>query len=357
MAETSAKNHLIGLDTLRFAAAAWVAASHGARLPLDKMLPAESLPGKVLVALNNGIFNGPAAVLLFFVVSGFVIHRPYIGKDHLDLRSFYARRLTRIVPPTIAILAICWAAGPIYFEKLSSVMWSLYCEIAYYLIYPALFLLFRRGLTGPTFLATTAIALVIIAATWPVLYYWEFSMPVMIVIGLPNWILGCLLAEAVARRRDTPGTIDRSIWAWRLGAIALTAAFKVPVTHGPIPIGYPASLWLFAIYCYFWVGYELAYFRHHAHWDLLEKFGSASFSLYLVHNPVIGLFESLRERYPGLDQGLVSNIAIWAAQICAIAAATYVFYRCVEYPFHRLARKLGARPASSPAAVGQQAGG
>lgn len=63
-------NNIAGLDTLRFFAAAWVVCFHGARFPLGNMSSDKSLFANVATALNNGLFNGVAAVMLFFVMCG-----------------------------------------------------------------------------------------------------------------------------------------------------------------------------------------------------------------------------------------------------------------------------------------------
>lgn len=159
------------------------------------------------------------------------------------------------------------------------------------------------------------------------------------------------------RARDVRVDPGASIWLWRFGAIALSAALKVPVTHGPVEIGYPASLWLFAIYCYFWVGRELDYFSNRPSRNILEIFGSASFSLYLVHYPVIGYFESEWVSGVAFNDTVAANLLAWAAQLCAIAAATYAFYMLVEAPFHRLARKLGTRRSRGSTAEEAQPSG
>lgn len=57
--------------------------------------------------------------------------------------------------------------------------------------------------------------------------------PLLIVVAAPNWILGCLLAERMARQES------KAIWAWRLGAIAMSAGLKALVSHGQLRFGYP----------------------------------------------------------------------------------------------------------------------
>lgn len=339
----AAASRIDGLDTLRLVAAAWVALSHGARLPLAEITD-ELGRGRWLGALNNGLFNGVAAVMMFFVVSGFVIHRPQAGGRALDPVDHYVRRLTRIVPPVIVTQAVCLALGPEFVARFEGILWSVYCEIAYYALYPLLLPLFRRFSIRRIFMATTLLSLVLIAWTWPVSYHSELDIPRLVLIGLPSWILGCLLAE-----RDVAGRLTRfgDIRVWRIAAVVLSAAMKVPVTHGPIHVGYPAGHWLFAIFAFFWIGREIVHFRASPPPAWTERLGGASYSLYLAHTAVIMVFaEAVIDGAPlgGLiGGGVAAWLVAWAAQLAGIMALTAAFHLLVEAPFHRLARRLARR--------------
>ena len=330
-----------GLDTLRLVAAAWVALAHGARAPLAEIAaihPGWSLPA----ALNNALFNGVAAVMMFFVVSGFVIHLPQARGRSLDVAEHYARRLVRIVPPVLAAQCVVWLAGDAVAGQFRNILWSIWCEVAYYIAYPVLLPLFRRIGTRTVFAATTAVALALIAATWPTPYYSELPLVPLVLIGLPSWILGCLLAERLVADEIRPAG---DIWAWRFGAVVLSALMKIPVTHGPIHLGFPSDHWIFAIYCYLWIGNEIARFAKVPPPEILEAGGRASYSLYLVHFCVIipfGVWIASIVAAGGSGAATIGSVALlWVAELAAIAAATAVFHIVVERPSHRLARHLG----------------
>jgi peptidoglycan/LPS O-acetylase OafA/YrhL len=274
--------------------------------------------------------------MLFFVISGYVIHRAGVGREKLGAGRFLLRRLTRIVPPVVIIYLACQCAGPDYVASLTRVLWSRYCEIAYYLLYPLLFIAFRRGWTLHVLVLTSIVAAVVLASIGPLDYYWEAPMIPLIVMGLPNWILGCLLAERQAR---ATAVTPSAIWLWRIGAIVLSAGLKVLVSHGPLRVGYPESHWIIALYAYFWVGRELAFYRLRAPPVWSEAAGRLSFSLYLVHGPVMEIFGIVR--LPAASLGVGMGAFLWLSQLVAIGVATWLFYRLVEAPFHRLARNLG----------------
>lgn len=77
------------------------------RIPLRKTALAEVLPRRVLNALS---YNGYEAVLIFFVVSGFLIAHHTLQRSGslaaINVRDFYARRFSRIVPCLLLLLAV-----------------------------------------------------------------------------------------------------------------------------------------------------------------------------------------------------------------------------------------------------------
>jgi peptidoglycan/LPS O-acetylase OafA/YrhL len=62
-----------------------------------------STPAHLLVAV-------PEAVLVFFVLSGFVVALPIIRKPSFDWMSYYVQRTLRLYLPSIAsvLLAVVW---------------------------------------------------------------------------------------------------------------------------------------------------------------------------------------------------------------------------------------------------------
>lgn len=342
--------HVAGLDALRFAAAGWVALSHGLRLPIDRLAEGSGV-GRALGALNNGMFNGVAAVMVFFVISGLVIHLPQALAQRSGVGVFsplnhWVRRLTRILPPVIVATLLVRAMGQEHAAAFRGILWSIWCEIAYYALYPALLLAFRRFSTRATFLATTALSLAAIAATWPTAYHSQLDILPLAIIGLPSWILGCMLAERICEPRPLP---TGEVWLWRLAALALSAAMKVPVTHGPLPIGYPAGHWLFAIFAYFWLMREIGHFRSQPPPASMERLGAMSYSLYLIHMPVIAALAAIPAAALSPSPAAAEMVR-WAIQLGAVAGAMQLFYFGVEAPSHRLARRLGRLAAGASTA-------
>jgi peptidoglycan/LPS O-acetylase OafA/YrhL len=313
-----------GLDALRFVLAMWVVFGHVGLPPVDES------ERTVARAVYHNIISGPAAVIVFFVISGFCIHFPYRNGRSLDLLSFYARRHIRILVP-VAVASMIAAPLGIKLALLSdSILWSLLCEEIYYTIYPFLRLLAARVGFGVLFSLTLVLSYVV-AFTLPndgnyPSYHWGLNW----VLGLPCWLLGCMLAESceLARRSSIP--TSRRIWYWRLTVWGLSVVCSVLRFHTQVT--YPYTLNLFAIVAAVWLRYEIRVAdAQGASW--LEPAGRISYSIYLMHLQANAIWKWFRqEPHP-------TSTAVWIVQIAFILLVSGVFFLSVEWPAHALARK------------------
>lgn len=122
------------LDSIRFICAAIVMVGHYGFLPPDYFGASPPLIVKIAEVSLGLLFNGPAAVIVFFVLSGFVIHYPQRDRrSHIVVRAFYARRLIRIGLPAIVAAALYLASGVSLSYPQFGVLWSVICETVYYL--------------------------------------------------------------------------------------------------------------------------------------------------------------------------------------------------------------------------------
>jgi peptidoglycan/LPS O-acetylase OafA/YrhL len=226
-----------GIDMLRGVSIALVVIHHlGLRLPLHKTGAAGWVPVFILKGL---IFNGYEAVFLFFVVSGFLITRHTLERDGalgtIDWRSFYARRVARIAPCLLGILAIllaCHALG-----------------VPNYVIDAG-----RQSPGGATLSALTFTLNVYEGHTgwlpggWDVL--WSLSVEELFYVAFPlvclglgktRWLMPLLLLLVVSVPFTRAAIVDNEIWQEKaylpgMGAIAagvLAALFTA--RHGILP--------------------------------------------------------------------------------------------------------------------------
>lgn len=325
------KDRVAGLDSLRFVLAAWVMFGHLGRLPYADLIPREGATMAVRLVYNN-LISGPAAVIAFFVISGFCIHFPYRHVDRVALLPYFARRHIRILLPVAAALVLARLQGASIYGLSDSILWSLVCEEIYYTIYPVLLRLHRRW-SWPTLIAGAFVAGLAVAATNPTAgNYPSYGWMLNWVLGLPCWLLGCHLAQgwdATQARAERVTTV--SIWSWRLGIWGLSILCSVLRFHTVLT--YPWTLNVFAFAVAFWIQREAAraLVRPPLRW--LEWAGVASYSIYLVH--VLGL--KLVRDFMNLQPARLPD---WLIAGTCVLALCYVFYRLVERPSHALARRV-----------------
>ncbi len=325
--------HIAGLDTMRFLAALCVVFSHQL-FPLAAYVPQKTGIWAVLVGLNNTVFNGFAAVIVFFVISGFCIHYPYACGQKVLSIPFLSRRLLRIAIPAACAVALADICGPEARFREDTVLWSLYYEMIYYLIYPALRIFFMRFGLPLVIACSTVTSVVLIAFHWDNSQYWEFPISYGWLVTFPAWLLGCLLAERIANN-DVSRRED-GIWIWRLLGFCYGAFSLAYFYHGPIKIGVPALLFPFIFYSYFWIDREISYMRATGVSPLLEWGGKWSYSVYIVH---IIVLVGLRLSF-AIDPAL-----FWVIKLAVALVASYCFYLLVEWPAHWLARSVSQRLA------------
>lgn len=220
------------------------------RLPLTKSTVADWLPKRLLLALN---WNGYEAVMVFFVVSGFLITTRTLDRDgtpaDVDLRRFWARRAARIAPPLLALVAVLSALHLAGFSRYAidparqtlslavlsaltfwlnvyeartgylpggwDVLWSLSVEEVFYLSFPLLLRLVRRDVVLAAVLAPFALAL----PYWHGRYTEELWREKDALPGMAAIAAG-VVAAVVARRLPPSVARDR-------GLLALGAALVV----------------------------------------------------------------------------------------------------------------------------------
>ena len=329
-------NRILGINSLRFLAALWVMMGHVGGLPLTIGVDKSEFLPKAFWAFYGGFYSGPAAVILFFVISGFCIHWPYRAGAELKVREFYIRRYVRLLLPMAgALLLIRSTLGiPAYDENswFSGVpAWSLVAEAIYYFIYPLLL----KIATGCGWFKVTLASFVIafiLGLTYQVhsCNYPVFGDAGNWLLGLPCWLLGVMLAEKNWDDKTLVVNL-RGMWTWRLGAIALGA-----ITHNlglQLIIGQHLTLNLFAIYCFFWLGREIVWFKNNPPVAWLESAGEWSYSLYLIH-----IFGS--RVYECLGFPFFGHVFNWGIKMVVVLSCAYVFYLLVERPSHGLARRL-----------------
>jgi exopolysaccharide production protein ExoZ len=274
---------------------------------------------------------------VFFVISGFIITRTAMRKPE----GFLANRVARVLPPYYLVL-IPWfilsvSHGLDWRRTLASfALWPVTDRYAMPYLFPAWSLCFEalfyfcvwlvlRGVRPRLFISTYAASVALGAMTgWAVFRY----------LGSPL-ILEFLLGVAIALSKPVDGRLGLAALCIGAGVIGLYAATGGPaVGHWillgeglpvrPVVWGLPAALLVLG-----------AVNLPNLKLGPLPFLGDASYSLYLVHLPVM--------LYPWPS--------VWLAVLASVLAGV-VFHVVAEGPAIKVARELLLRPrplATSPA--------
>lgn len=336
-------------------------------------------------------------VALFFVLSGFLLSRPWLSaarevRPAPAVGRYFWKRVLRIFPIYVVTVVIAlslitdnrdlgvadWLRTllmvDIYVEpRLPSgltQMWSLTTEVAFYLVLPLLMWLFTVGRGGrglhPPRIILGVVLMFVVTIGWHL--SWAAAIPqsegratLQWLPAMLNWFgLGIALAllYELDRSGSTAGRLRRTIKAlavspgvcWSLAAGILLAA-ATPLA-GPTMLAAPTpseSLTKTLLYGFFaalvilpgiFADPDGAYARVMSR-PRLRRLGHISYGLFCLHLPILH-FVMWMTGYE-LFQGHFWQILVLTSVLSVLAAE--IAYRVVEEPFMRL-RNLGRRSPS-----------
>jgi peptidoglycan/LPS O-acetylase OafA/YrhL len=397
LASQSHLMNLRALDGLRGIAALYVVLHHAFGLLWRGVTPDDMMSGGGLGLVLLSF--GQQAVLLFFLISGFCIHyrQARTGAVRINLADFAWRRLKRLYPPLLLALLITavldnlgmlidpamynapgghwpgqlsvgasytWStliANLLFQARLmgpelgsNGPLWSLAFEFWFYLLYPALLLVIRR-IGG---VRAMALVWMLSWTSWVLLQ--GFNIWMLDVLGhWAVWVTGALIAEAYVRGA-------RPVLVRVLGpmapAVLLAMVFLSP--PGGQHQRFPDLLWGAVL------GLGLAYALLNAETLVSRVFervcracgqlGEISYSLYLVHYPLLALISAWWLTYQGaLPIGLELSALGTVLAIAFGWLAWYAVERAVAQrrsTVHQT-RPAGTRLATIPASASVGAAG
>ncbi|MEV8041858.1 acyltransferase [Arthrobacter sp. NPDC080082] len=301
------------------------------------------------------LWNGTPAVHVFFVLSGFVLILPFTKS--LPGRSwapYYAKRLLRLYLPAWAALALAvvlmlliprtpsplqspWAdmyvttpdPGQVFRDALlllnastiNTPLWTLRWEVAFSLLLPLYVFLALRWRRFWHLKLAIALGLAVIGGVFHI----------EALIYMPIFAIGSILGAERERIRELTSAWPRVIWLL-LAAVGLYLANAEWISPEPPISGIEAVITVGAtlIVLVFLLSGSAKKLGDTA---LAQWLGRVSFSLYLVHLPII-LAAATLLRGVSLPLGLVLGVA-------ASFGVAELFFRYVEGPAHRLSVAAG----------------
>jgi len=352
----SGASHIRPLDGLRGIAILLVVVPH---LAMAGMLSGPRWLSQSAVSLAHGVD-------LFFVLSGFGLAYPLLAGRwarkavRLDLLTYAFNRCYRILPAFYAAMVIAFVAALVarasghftngdllflphsLYEALAPLvlfdrgnlpdnpnLWTIAVQFRWYAVFPLLLLVWMKSPRAFGLLACCA---------WT---GYLFTRERTIDLGtITLFMLGIVAAELIVRRHRLLK------YAIVLLPIALAAAFAWD-PHATVPdpwggdvhfVGQPTSLpWQLAAFALVLIAPTMEPVRAVLSWRPLVWLGTASFSIYLVHLPVIAVVFAKF----GTGGGAIAFVAIFAAG--------FAFWWCVERPLTDGTRRRQLRERALPA--------
>lgn len=348
------------MEALRGIAALVVVLFHvlqSVAVPLPHLSDFPSLPFAIFVFGSQTLINGGSAVVVFFVLSGFVMGANLDPTSCLRPRpyaQFIVRRMFRLIP--VCIVGVLFAAfmwhtfnGTQYspsdiLENASLVrtdidlpLWSLQIEALISLGYPILFFALMR--VGPA----TRYALI----AW-ICFSVLLGLSVHTTEYLPAFALGVAIPSLGRALIQELGP-QRSAWIL-LPVFALYSAAPLTATFGLFGYATHLMIWTWgAFYIVAWAMYgenpisEFVLSHPGARW-----LGRVSFSLYVIHHPIVTVVRH------HLAMNVTDNLFAQTLIVAVVAiplsfVAAQACFSLAEEPFRRLGRWLSSFFESSVA--------
>lgn len=295
------------------------------------------------------LWAGKEAVFVFFILSGFVLTLPFLRESRPSWMAYYPKRFVRIYLPAWASLAfalmLAWvwpvvadssssgyynahAQMPNVFRDalllggsgaLNSPLWSLQWEMLFSLFLPV-YLLAALRFRRLWFIG--AVGLILLIGVGNVLHSTAL-------IYMPMFGIGVLMACRRDLLEQLAGRLTRWSWAGIVTAslVLLCSNWIFPQVPGATSLAtLGGAMLVFAFIA--WSPVISLGRDPRVHW-----LGKRSFSLYLVHEPiVISVTVVLQTTHP-------LTVMLLAVPISLVAAEA--FYRAVERPSHKLAGIVG----------------
>jgi peptidoglycan/LPS O-acetylase OafA/YrhL len=338
----------VALTSIRGFAALWVVAMHFQLGMAD-----------VGYSLWPGLAQyGYAGVDIFFILSGFILTAVYRGLEWRGVGTFLVRRAFRVYPMHLAVLGgmlIVWIDAdlrfgvhnaaqqlrwlpfcallwqPFIYHRLmwNAVTWSISMELVCYLLFPIAIMRLRHAALPGLLVIILGCAVVEHHLQIYDLYVWGDGA---IARGLTGFGLGMALRLATERYAAPSALVTSVLELAAAAGIVLSAS----IGQGPFIPLFAAAL----IVC---LSYERGIVARglNARWCLW--LGRISFSVYLIHEEMIGL---IWPHFPAsrLPFGHHLNGIVWTLLVLALVLATAtVTWYCIEEPFRRLGGWLARR--------------
>lgn len=340
-------------------------------------------PPAVVLRLGGWLNFGHFGVSAFIVISGFCLMLPVVQNQGVlpgTLRQWFLRRAWRILPPYYAALGMSLLLGVSLLSKptatiwdaclpvtgtaivshllllqdiirpssINYVLWSIATEWHIYFIFPLLLALWRLAGPRAATVAVTYVSLAVYLLLYAIHIEPAFSAVVPQYVAL--FAFGMCAATIVASPQSRVMWLRESI-RWEFIAIAALVAVCVILAlfgkHGDsmyVYADYPIGLGVAAVLVMCGRG-TTSPLRAMLSFRPLCKIGAFSYSLYLIHAPLLQLIWQY-VLHPLHTQDVTSYALLLVVGTPLIVGAAYVFHLLFERPFLRTGRQVARATAN-----------
>jgi peptidoglycan/LPS O-acetylase OafA/YrhL len=363
MRSKSDQTRVTQLDGLRGLAALVVVACHvvstlpgiGSVVNGDRTAGLTTAEAWAVFSPLHVLWNGTPAVHVFFVLSGFVLLLPFTRAAAVrSWAQYYAKRFFRLYLPAWASLAVAVGLMTVI-PRSPSPLQSAWADM--YVIDPtvgqvlkdALLLLNASTINTPLWSLKWEVAFslllplyVLVALRWRRFWHVKIGVALLLALAgalldqdwlsyLPIFAIGAILSAECERIRELTESWPRSVWFLVAAAGVFLANAEWISPEQPIP-GVEAVVTAGAtLIVLLFVSCRRA--KRLGDTAAAQWLGRVSFSLYLVHLPIILAGVTLLRS--------VSLPLALAVSVAATFVAAELFYRYVEQPSHRLSMAAG----------------
>jgi len=309
--------------------------------------------------INHLLSAGRLGVPLFFVISGFILARPFAqmylsNGPKVNIKSYFLRRLTRLEPPYIIVMTML-LFGAIYVAKtvslqegimsylssitythnffygkgtlplLNAVAWSLEIEIQFYILMPLLAKIFlikddlKRRIT-----------IISIALLFLVLDFFETLPFISIINYLEYFLIGFLLADFYIYNKNSLTKMN-FLSAISVVLFAIIWFLELSETNS---ISLKITTEIFQLVSIF-IFYYLVLIYHSLKLlanPIITNIGGMCYTIYLLHYPIISMVGTPLFKIRFSNNPLVNTITYSSIILLAVIIITSIYFLLIERP-------------------------
>lgn len=356
--KTNSTSFIPQIDGLRFLAIIMVVLFHINIFVINKIPFAFTRPTSDYWWLFNFLQTDRKGVLLFFVISGFILALPFakaaLGQgEPMELKKYYLRRLTRLEPPYFLVMiasflgiwllpghgfasalnkslagllpslgaSLGYMHNIVFSDRLSlnPVVWSLEIEIQFYLLVPLLVLVFKL----PSF--ARRLLLVLAIAGFVPLQHWYKPGFYSLYNYVQYFLLGFLLVDLFLSEFKL--TVSR--WA----TVPLGILCLIYIWYSDVRLAvYIEYIFMASVFTLYTLALTETFWKKIFSVKLLTAIGGMCYSIYLLHFNIISVIGNTTIKFNIFHSYPLAYL--WHALIFlpAILLSSAIFYLLVERP-------------------------